>query len=364
MKSRPRWDRCVYHRGLEAEEFTSEYFAEPQRNMLLIGGAGFDPRCTVFAERLAAVAGDRVHGLFLKEERTEAGKELEERARVNSGRLRELVPQSVVQQLEIFAVDGAVIGGRTASNLVSQFDVGGITDVVVDLSSLSKGIAFPIVKYLLLTAEKGSSFNIHLVVVDNPFVDDEIVAVGSDRPGMMHGFRGGLGLDENNQAARMWLPQLISRQHAILDRIHSFVEPHDVCPILPFPASNPRLPDKLVEEYADQFESSWEVDARDILYADEKDPLDLYRTILRIDEARTRVFASTGGSLIILSPIGSKALAIGALMAAIERDFPVAYVEAVAYNIDFRKIDQREDKTGELVHVWLYGEAYEKKGPA
>jgi hypothetical protein len=360
MKRPPRWDRCVHHRGSEAEQFTREYFAEPQRNVLLIGGAGFDPRSTVFAEQLVAVAGNRVRGLFLREERAGTGKELAERARVNTERLLKLIPQSVIKQVDIFALDGAVIGGRAASNIVSEFDLGDATDLVIDSSSLSKGIVFPIVKFLLLTAEKNQSFNIHLFVVDDPFIDDETVAVGSDKPGMMHGFRGGLGLDENNQAARMWLPQLISRQHAILDRIHAFVEPHDVCPILPFPASNPRLPDKLVEEYADQFESSWEVDARDILYADEKDPLDLYRTILRIDEARTRVFASTGGSLIILSPIGSKALALGALMAAIERDFPVAYVEAMAYNVDFKKIDQRNNKVEELVHVWLYGEAYEK----
>lgn len=364
MKNRPRWDRCVYHRGSEAEQFTDEYFAEPQRNVLLIAGAGFDPRSTVFAQRLAKVAGTRVKGLFFKEERAEAGKELEERAKINGGKLVELIPQSVVERLDIFAADGAVIGGRTASQIVSQFDLNCITDIVLDSSSLSKGIIFPLVKYLLMSAQTGPSFNIHLVVVDDPFVDDEIVAVGSDRPGLIHGFRGGLGLYENNQAAKMWLPQLISSQQAILDRIHGFVEPDEVCPILPFPASNPRLQDKLVEEYADQFESTWEVDARDILYADEKDPLDLYRAILRMDDARTRVFSSTGGSLIILSPIGSKAVAIGALMAAIERDFPVAYVEAVSYNIDFKKIDERCDKTDELVHVWLYGEAYENKKPA
>jgi hypothetical protein len=84
----------------------------------------------------------------------------------------------------------------------------------------------------------------------------------------------------------------------------------------------------------------------------------LYRTILRIDDARKRVFAETGGSQIILSPVGSKALAIGALMAALERDFTVMYVEALSYSVDFsRVVEVREREPAQVVHVWLYGEA-------
>ena len=102
------------------------------------------------------------------------------------------------------------------------------------------------------------------------------------------------------------------------------------------------------------------LDARNIVYAAENNPLDLYRTILRIDDARKRVFAETGGSLIVLSPIGSKVLAVGALMAAIERDFPVVYVESIEYTVNFKMIEQNRHEGGEIVHVWLHGEAYGK----
>jgi hypothetical protein len=118
------------------------------------------------------------------------------------------------------------------------------------------------------------------------------------------------------------------------------------------------LADELIEQYSSEFDSTWGVDTRNLVYADEKKPLDLYRTLLRIDDARKPVFAGTGGSMIILSPVGSKVLAIGALMAALERDFPVANVEAIAYSVDFNKIDAGRSESGEVVHVWLYGEAY------
>jgi hypothetical protein len=102
---------------------------------------------------------------------------------------------------------------------------------------------------------------------------------------------------------------------------------------------------------------AWEVDPRDMIYAHESDPLDLYRTILKMDSGRKRVFEEIGGSQIVLSPVGSKVLSFGALMAAVERDFPIMYVEAIDYKIDECRLAAESDR-GELVHLWLHGEAY------
>ena len=140
--------------------------------------------------------------------------------------------------------------------------------------------------------------------------------------------------------------------------VHQFVAPHAVCPILPFPATVLRSPDRLIEEYGDLFEAAWQVDARDMVHAHEKSPVDLYRTILRIADARHRVFSGTAGSQVILSPVGSKALALGMLMAALERNFTVVLVESLTYNADPSVLDVGVDPRGELVHIWLHGEAY------
>jgi hypothetical protein len=46
-------------------------------------------------------------------------------------------------------------------------------------------------------------------------------------------------------------------------------------------------------------------------------------------------------------------------MAALERDFTVMYVEAIGYAADFALLDSRPNTpSGELVHLWLHGEAY------
>ena len=113
----------------------------------------------------------------------------------------------------------------------------------------------------------------------------------------------------------------------------------------------------MIAEYASELQKVWSVDVRDLVYADEKSPLDLYRTILRIDDARKRVFNKVGGSQIILSPLGSKALSLGALMASLERDFTIFYVESIGYTLVDNPIELG-DPAAELVHIWLDGDAY------
>jgi hypothetical protein len=171
------------------------------------------------------------------------------------------------------------------------------------------------------------------------------------------GFKGELGLYEHSEVTVLWLPQLTGNRQKALQRIHAALTSQqevDVCPILPFPSRRARRADELIEHFQEEFESVWRIDAHDIVYVDERNPVDLYRTALDIDDARKRVFRKLGGSMTVLSPFGSKVLSLGALMAALERDFPVMYVETLAYATN---VDDAEDH-GELVHVWLHGEAY------
>ena len=107
-----------------------------------------------------------------------------------------------------------------------------------------------------------------------------------------------------------------------------------------------------------ELESTWSVDSGSIIFADENDPLGLYRTILRIDDERRLAFAALGGSLLILSPLGSKMLAIGALMAALDRDLPVYYVEARGYDVDWNSAGSVGPEAPSIRHVWLAGDVY------
>jgi hypothetical protein len=361
MRAALRWDPCIFHRGKDAECFVGKYFATEGRRVLFVGGAGFDPRSRTVAERLATARPD-VRGLLIQENRPNPGPDLLGRAAANRESLLGAFTDPQLAEVDVFGADGAVVGGRNIIGVLRGVDLKQFDDIVVDLSALSVGTSFPMIRYFVEHIEQtGAPGNLHIFVAHDPQLDADIRSIPSDSPGHVHGFKGGASLDQSAAAAKLWLPQLAPGRRGALDRLYEFVEPHDTCPILPFPAVDPRRGDALAEEYLSELESGWSVDTRNIVYADEGDPLDLYRTILRLDDLRQPVFAETGGSMLVLSPLGSKIMALGALMAALERDLPVAHLEPIGYEL-FGDVPA-EAATPELVHVWLEGDVYPSPRP-
>ena len=362
MRGERRWDPCIAHRGAEVDTFLADYFGQPNREVLLVAGAGFDPRACDLVERLHDTA-TGMRALLIKENRPNPPREQSDRADANTRTLLATLAQSQLLPIEVLGPDGAVVGGRSMISVLSRQCFEGLTDIVVDFSALSVGTSFPMIRYFVEhVVRRNKTTNLHLFVVHNPHLDAEIRAVPGDVPGYVHGFKGGSTLFRAANSARLWLPQLTAGLRGTLGRIYDFIAPHDTCPILPFPASDPRLGDSLAEEYLTELESTWSVDTRNIVYADEGDPLDLYQTILRLDDLRRPVFAETGGSMLVLSPVGSKVMAIGALMAALERNLPVAHLEAIGFDFDGDILVKKGQSN--LIHIWLEGEVYPQPRPA
>jgi hypothetical protein len=200
--------------------------------------------------------------------------------------------------------------------------------------------------------------NIHLFVMSDPELDEEIVSEHADHPMYIPGFDGGASLSEAADATKLWVPQLVVGKKDALRRIFEFLEGPETCPVLPFPSKNPRRGDVLIEEFIIELESAWEVDPRNYIYTAEDEPLDLYRTLLRLANARDKVYAAQSDSLMVLSPVGSKCTAIGALMAAIERNFPVVYLETLSYTATTESLATSYSDEAYPIHLWLTGDPY------
>jgi hypothetical protein len=353
-----RWDNAVGFRGGDFLAFGAHYFGGADRHVLIVAGAGFDPRAPRLAEHLARWAPGRLDAIFVREERLTPDPQLRALADEHARRISAAIPTLTEMTLEVFdPTDLAVVGGRRAAQLVGRLPLDGVTDVIVDLSALSVGTSFPLVRALLDVAAT-MLLNVHATVVADAALDATIIPQPAESAIALHGFRGDLWLDRRADAARLWLPQLAFGRRHLLDRIHAELGPHDTCPILPFPAHDPRVGDRLIDEYLDDLTGSWDVDPRNMIYAAEDDPLDVYRTILELDDARFPVFDGDGGSLCVLSPAGSKVLALGALMAATERNLPVLHVEAVGFEADASALSQYTPDRGTFAHVWLAGDPY------
>lgn len=347
--------------AVELDSFLANFVDVPERNCLLVGGAGFDPRTNLAPLKFATLTKCKVTPVLFREERLRDQPLLRPRADNNEAEIRKLLPTAVFPRIAVFADGVTTVGGRNATEFFRKMDFAAFTDIFVDISALSCGLFFPLVAaFVRMCAQpRHRPLNLHLLVAEEPNFDHRIRGIPGDTAAMLHGFKGERSLDLSTDEAVLWLPTLAYGAGATLQRIYNFIYrstlPMDVCPIIPFPSHDPKLPDRLVEEYQEKL-SNWRVDYRNIFYAAESDPLDSYRAISELCNTRRRLFAPFGGSRTILSPLGNKMLSVGAMLAAIEFNLPVVMIESVGY-------DEESDagtRCGPvaLKHVWLCGEAY------
>ncbi len=352
----PRWDPCISHRDDAARQFIADYFSQIDRDVLLVCGAGFDPRATTNATLLQMAAPGRLRAHLIREHRPRPDVPLLRNADTNQAALQALMPRSQVHRVDIFSEDEkTVVAGKRVVDMFHRLPLAGATDIVVDVSALSTGVSFPLIRYLVGRADTTAGFpNVHVLALTSPTTDDAVRTELMDQHQMVPGFGEELMTTAGANRPKLWLPQLGKRATSALDVIQNRMRFDEICPILPFPARSPRAVEELVEAYRVQISETWLVDDRDLLYAAEDDPLDLYRTILRIDTLRGAAFRIEGGSMTVLSPLGTKAMALGALLAALERDLPIVYVEAQRYKMAHLPGVQAYG----LIHLWLTGQAY------
>ncbi len=139
--------------------------------------------------------------------------------------------------------------------------------------------------------------------------------------------------DEFADALRLWVVQLAEGSSTALQVMFKELDtPDEVCPVLPFPSISPRRADDLLFELRQYWQAEWAETPLSFIHAHESDPMDVFRTISRLHEARRDALEGVGRpSLTILSPLGRRLPGIGMLLAALAYDLPIFYLETVGY---------------------------------
>lgn len=361
---RSHWANCITNFDDEVDDFIVDYFKDDSRRVLLVAAAGFDPRSQRIARMLAKTLGDRLSAVFIREDRPGPSETLLADADKNEAALRAIVPSSTIIQVEIFADDGAPVAGPRIVRLLGEHPVSDeVTDVILDLSALSIGVGFPAARMLLEDCEAAAGRAFHLMIVSNPELDDRISSVPSSRMEAVKGFSAPAEADGERDLAQVWIPQLAHGRTDALTRIGALIgKCYKICPLLPFPSRNPRRADDLLSEYRTALVNEWAIDPRDVLYASERNPLDSYRTLSTLKTRFDRTMAGTYELRMVLSPVGSKVLAAGALMAAIEHGMAVQYLETESYGFT-EGGDQPNGPPDMTVHLVLSGPLYSSYSP-
>jgi hypothetical protein len=377
MTNELRWRDYVLSSGSDVPTLWRVLLTERNRDVLYILGLGFDERMCLGLEALLAAggAGKRDVTVVTFEESPDSPSRNHAPLRTaNEERLTRLVSAAGCglsrRSIKLVSEDGRRVGARSiAGAFVGQAEFRPYTDVVVDISALPRGLYFPLLAKLLSIfdqpADDGVVRNLHVAVAHSPTLDASTRDEGIDENATyLHGFSAaGFEREANRDQPCVWLPILGRGKRIQLDRILTLVTPDEICPVLPSPAENPREPDDLMLEYRGLLLDQIGVEPRNIIYASESNPFEVYRQIMRSVRDYRRALAPLGGCKAVVSAMSSKLLSVGALLAAYELkastgdehvDVGVAHVETHGYALSRTK----NAPSATLFDLWLAGECY------
>ena len=300
-----RWSNYVLARG--GDDVTAVWEAGAKGGATLyIVGEGFDPRSLLGLERLIAadVTGElSVISLGLGPPRSSS---------VRAGLAREHVAA-----LGALAADSVITHTRIAypehleeSRSVGRLLFGAVYElpqfkdashIVVDISALPTNVYFALIAGVLDMADQaGWDGELQVVVAENAAIDSVIHSEGPEAPAAISRFKFEVELDPRaERPVIVWAPVLGEGALAQLETLQQALVPDEVCPVLPFPARNPRRADDLLLELRSFLIDALDVEPGNYIYADESNPFDLYRGLSRLHE-RYR-----SGDTVIDIPVGS-----------------------------------------------------------
>lgn len=369
-----RW-RDYFLRGGEGfDEFWRPFLGERNKDLLFVLGHGFDARMCDGLERVLSLGGKgaRDVALIAFHEGAESPSQSYLQQRKDNGkRLESLIEKrGTIRQRDIkmFSDDNRRIGARSvAQEFSSVAEFRSYTDVVVDISALPRSLYMPLLAKLLALFDAepidGIRRNLHVIVSHSPATDVSIMEEGlEESASYLFGFAAAaLESDSTSEQPKIWIPVLGKGQQAQLERINQFVSPDEICPLLPSPAENPREGDSIMIDYRELLFDQLRVEPRNIIYAAESNPFEVYRQLMRSILHYDRALEPLGGCKVALSAMSSKLASIGVLLAAYElgrRDpkilVGVAHVEAQGYRVE--PSEAVTSKT--LFTMWLSGECY------
>ncbi len=367
-----RWRDYVLLRGPAFEEFWCEHGNEDNRKLLFVAGRGFDPRCSLALEKIARCTSKcsiDLMALEFDEGESTSPRTLKSAVTDNWSRLQSAIAgRGQVSLLPIIfrSPDGHRVAARNAANVISSEDcIAPYTDIVVDVSAMPRGVFFPLIARLLFfhdsMRESGKiAPNVHIVVSEDPELDTSIREQGIDETAsFLHPFEGEFNREASGVNPTVWIPVLGEGRTSQFDRIYDLVKPDEVCPILPSPSRNPRRGDDIIVEYRDLLFDQLRVDPRNIIYASESNPFEVYRQIRQAALHYDDVLDLIGGCRISVSALCGKLMSLGVMLVAYELKASGILKVGVAH-IDCQGYDMPSEPSLEIEHVglWIAGECY------
>lgn len=365
-----KWEDYIMKEGAAHERFWDDRL-QKARDLLYVVAGGFDPRMCDGAESIMRKGGDgrrdcRLIKFYNADDPTAAS--YSGLVEDNNRKLLRLFNRQQIRTLELASRSSKPADlQRRASEAIDSEDLETYTDIVVDISSMPTQIFFPLIGSIMhrlarATPPPGRRPNLFVVVSENLDMDKAITKSGlDDEASFVYGFIGNMNLQAMESGPTIWIPVLGENRGKELELIRQKISPAETCPVVPSPSRDPKRGDRMLLEYRDMLRRI-EIGPGNVIYASERNPFDVYRQIHDAVAHYDTVLKPLGTYKFVASPLSSKLMSIGALLAAYELTYErgmkqgIALVGAAEYEFRPPGGARRPD----LFTVWVSGECYEQ----
>lgn len=387
------WNRYVFCRGAETQDMWDQMFQQRRVEgravrLLYVGGRGFDVRaqavmdrfvgslsgagCTIAKAELLLVG---FSGYLLSDElqrQTEENAAALESRFAAIGSARTITIDSSGEGEDDLSASTALRRG-TAEVLAAVTDQ---IDIVLDVSSLPRiaylSLMLALLQRLIPTHLSGSPLgaggvNLQVLVGEDAALDSLIRSEDpSNEPVLIPGYSSALQTESTQERPLVWFPILGENRATQLQKVMSELIPRsaEICPVLPHPSRDPRRGDRLLLEYKIPLFDTRETPLTNVLYAHEGNPFEAYRQLLGAMKRYRRSLSVLGGCRLVVTPLASKLMTLGAALACFEMKLESAgagYAVAIPYAEPKRYVASVADiraSRPEVSAIVLTGEAY------
>jgi hypothetical protein len=351
-----RWQNG--YKAVGVREVQSLWATRTDGRTLLVAGAGFDPRAPVAYECISAACPRPVDVVQVRLEALKTDPSTEDLALAGRERMERAVAESKASLVDHHTVDPTASTGMLIARGFFEGDyIKGYDEVIVDVSALPRSVFFPLVRGLLqMHNSREWDGQLHVVACDNPRIDRIVTGEGAGSPAALPGY-----VDReptNGHVTKIWVPVLGEGESVRVDALREAISAEEVCPVLPFPSKDPRRGDDIVREYRELLFETMAVEPRNVIYASEANPFDLYRTLSRLNDSYKQTLSPLGETRMILSAHSSKLLSVGVLLTAFERGLEVVHVSPDLYTLKHTEDIAALAVDDLVVDLWLTGEPY------
>lgn len=373
----PNWDPYFIICGKRFDEFWISHLNTNPKHFLFIFGMGFDPRTLTALKRLAphCPSNTQCDCIFIEYDEGPETPSLihEDLVKRNMMEFQDYrtffktIKKTPIKMWSDNTLTRRRIADIEATRIIANFSaIQGYTDIIVDISAMPKSLYFSLIAkilHLLSSEERNVAKglpNFFVVVAENVELDKLIEDQGIDEePKLIKGFASELEHHKIIKIPVIWIPILGENKKVQLENIQRWIEPAEIYPVLPSPSKNPRRGDDIIEEYHQLLFDEWNVDPKNVMYADEENPFDAYRQILQLVQQHTKVLEPLGKCKVAISSDSSKLISLGAILAAYDlmaqkMSVGIVNIEPYGYKINNLESIDLVNRNSDLFTLLLY----------